>query len=44
MRYDEPFNYSSNKEEERDWHSALIYTIGALLMLLFGLIGNGVLR
>ena len=41
MSYDDPFNYFPGSEEEQDWRSALLYTIGALLMLLLGLIGNG---
>lgn len=44
MSNEDPFNYSSSKDKEQNWQSALVYTIGALLMLLLGLIGNGVLR
>ena len=43
MSNENPFNYSSSKDEEKNWQSALVYTIGALLLLLLGFIGNGVL-
>lgn len=43
MSYDNPFTDSSDNEGKQSWSSALIYLIGALLMLLLGFMGNGVL-
>ena len=42
--FDDPFNFSPPDEEEQNWRSALVYTIGALLLLLLGFIGNGVFK
>ena len=44
MDFDDPFNFSPPDEEEQNWRSALVYTIGALLLLLQGFIGNGVFK
>ena len=44
MDFGDPFNFSPPDEEEQSWRSALVYTIGVLLMLLLGLIGNGVFK
>lgn len=44
MNFDDPFNFSSPDEEEQSWRSALVDMIGVLLMLLLGLIGNGVFK
>lgn len=44
MGYDDPFNIFSNYEQEQSVGSALVYTIGALFLLLLGLFGNGVLK
>ena len=43
MKYEDPVNYTSTHEGEQNWRSALIQTIGALLMLILGFIGNGVI-
>lgn len=37
------FEYSPFNEENLSWQSALVYTAGALFLLLVGFIGNGVL-
>lgn len=44
MHLDNPFNYTPDDKGKPDWRTALVYTIEALIMLLLGLIGNGVLR
>lgn len=43
MSYDDPYNEPPNDEKEQSWCIALIYTIGAILMLILGLLGNGVI-
>ena len=43
MRLDNPFDYSSDDNEKPDWRNAVVYTIEALLMLLLGFVGNGVI-
>lgn len=45
MRYDDSFNdFPADNGEDQNWCSALVYMVGALLMLLLGFIGNGVLK
>lgn len=44
MNFDDPFNFSPPDEKEQSVHSALVYTIGALFLLLLGLFGNGVFK
>jgi len=44
MSYDNYFYYLSSNKNKQDWRSDFVCTIVALLMLLLGLIGNGVLR
>ena len=44
VKYEDPFNFSPNDEEEESWRSALVYTIGVLIMLILGLLGNGVFK
>ena len=34
VKYEDPFNFSPNDEEEESWRSALFYTIGVLIMLI----------
>lgn len=43
MSYNDSFEYSPFNEEDQGWRSALVCTAGALLILLLGFIGNGVL-
>lgn len=43
MSYEDPFSYSPVQEETQNWRTALVYTVGPMLMLLLGLFGNGVL-
>ena len=43
MVFDNPFNYAPTDDEPQDWRSALLYTVGVLLMLIVGFVGNGVL-
>jgi hypothetical protein len=44
VKYEDPFNFSPNDEEEESWRSALFYTIGVLIMLILGLLGNGAFK
>ena len=42
MSYNDFFEYSPFNEEDQSWQSALVYTAGALFLLLLGFVGNGV--
>ena len=42
MSYNDSFEYSPFNEEDQSWQSALVDTAGALLLLLLGFVGNGV--
>ena len=44
VKYEDPFGFSPNDEEERSWCNAIFYTLGALLMLILGLLGNGAFK
>ena len=41
--YSNPFNYAPDSEEEQTAGGYFVYTTGALLLLLLGFLGNGVL-
>ena len=42
MSYNDFFEYSPFNEEDQSWQSALVDTVGALLLLLLGFVANGV--